>query len=84
MFLFFSTEVFGKLSNNTLVLKSASTENFMTVIDSQIGISCISHTFLSVHASFYGMGLLRIQSTQQFEELKDFPFLCLTTTCRQI
>lgn len=38
----------------------------MTVIHSQIGISGIYHT---VHVGFYGMRQLRIQSTQQFQEL---------------
>lgn len=41
----------------------------MTVIHSQIGISGIYHTFLSVHVGFYGMRQLRIQSVQQFQEL---------------
>lgn len=63
---FFNTNNFGKLGNYALVLKSASTENFMTVIHSQIGISGIYHT---VHVGFYGMRQLRIQSTQQFQEL---------------
>lgn len=66
---FFNTNNFGKLGNYALVLKSASTENFMTVIHSQIWISGIYHTFLSVHVGFYGMRQLRIQSTQQFQEL---------------